>query len=250
MNTLVFFHGWGAAGHIWRKQVETFSGKGITVLTPTLPNWEVPWLLGYLQKLPLTETVLVGWSLGGMLLLEALMEQPLEPAGLVLVATPASFCQRPDHPWGQPKIQVRGLRRKLREDSRRVLADFACRCLAPGESQFQEEILQDFQPQENGADLADGLDYLLNTDLRPRLSHVQARALILQGDTDDIVPPAQAEVLRDYLNDAQVAGIPGAGHAPFLTRPEKFHELMKKMVGGGGRALRPLAPSAIIPAIK
>jgi pimeloyl-ACP methyl ester carboxylesterase len=219
-------------------------------LTPTFPNWEVPWLLDYLRKLSLTETLLVGWSLGGMLLLEALMAEPLKPAGLVLVATPASFCQRPDHPYGQPKIQVRGLRRKLREDSRRVLADFACRCLAPGESQFQEEILQDFQPQENGADLAAGLDYLLHTDLRPRLSHVQARALILQGDKDDIVPPAQAEVLRDYLNDAQVAVIPGAGHAPFLTRPEKVYGLMKEMVGGEGKAPQPLASAAIIPALK
>lgn len=233
MKNLVLLHGWGATGSIWRRQVEAFSGQGVTVLTPTLPAWEVPWLLGYLKKLPLDETVLVGWSLGGMLLLEALSREPLAPAGLILVATPASFCQRPDHPFGQPSAVVRGLRRTVRENSHRALTDFAIRCLARGEANFQEELLQGFQPRHNGADLAVGLDYLLNTDLRPHLSRVLAGALVLQGDQDAIVPPAQTEVLRQYLREAQVVEFFGAGHAPFITQADAFNEVLEKIVGGG-----------------
>ncbi|MEJ2070366.1 MAG: alpha/beta fold hydrolase [Syntrophobacterales bacterium] len=190
MKTLVFLHGWGATGSIWRGQREAFLRPGLTVLTPTLPIWEVSWLTGYLQELPLAETILVGWSLGGMLLLEALTAELLEPAGLVLVATPASFCQRPDHPWGQPRSVVRALRRAVATDSRRGLTDFVSRCLAPGEASFKDELLQDFQPRANGAGLAAGLDYLLNTDLRPQLSQVPAGVLIIQGEEDGLVPPA------------------------------------------------------------
>jgi pimeloyl-[acyl-carrier protein] methyl ester esterase len=233
MKNFVLLHGWGATGSIWRRQVEAFSGQGFTVLTPTLPVWETPWLLGYLKELPLAETVLVGWSLGGMLLLEVLSQGPLNPAGLVLVATPASFCQRSDHPWGQPRAVVRTLRRTVREDSRRALIDFATRCLAPGEANFQEELLQEFQPRKNGADLTAGLDYLLNTDLRPQLHRVLAGALILQGDQDAIVPPAQTEALRQYLRDAKVVEFFGAGHAPFITQKDAFNEVLKKIVGGG-----------------
>ena len=231
MKTLVFFHGWGATGNSWRRQVEAFSSPDITVLTPTFPVWEVSWLEEYLQTLPLAETVLVGWSLGGMLLLETLSQKPVTPAGLVLVATPASFCERPDHPHGQPRAVVRALRRTVREDPHRGLLDFAGRCLAPGEENFREEIFQDFQPRENGLDLAAGLDYLINTDLRPQLSRVPAGALIIQGDQDSIVPPAQAETLRHDLGDARLVRIPGAGHAPFLTRAREFNEIMERIVG-------------------
>jgi pimeloyl-[acyl-carrier protein] methyl ester esterase len=233
MKNFVLLHGWGATGSIWRRQVEAFSGQGFTVLTPTLPAWEVPWLLGYLKELPLAETVLVGWSLGGMLLLETLSREPLTPAGLVLVGTPASFCQRPDHPWGQPQAVVRGLRRTVRQDSRRALTEFATLCLAPGEANFQEELLQEFQPRQNGADLTAGLDYLLNTDLRPQLSRVWAGVLVLQGDQDAIVPPAQTEVLRQFLKNARVVEFCGAGHAPFITQKDAFNEVLENIVGGG-----------------
>jgi pimeloyl-[acyl-carrier protein] methyl ester esterase len=242
LKTLVFFHGWGATGNIWRRQAEAFPGLGVTVLTPTFPAWEVSWLAGYLRELPLAETVLVGWSLGGMLLLEALGQESFIPGGLVMVATPVSFCQRPDHPAGQPRPVVRALRRTVHEDVRRGLADFAGRCLGPGEMNFQEEILQNFQPQDNGADLAAGLDYLLNADLRPQLAGVPAGALLIQGDQDNIVSPAQTEILRQCLKDARVVTLPGAGHAPFLTRAEEFNEVLKGLFEGrtgGARLPRP-----------
>jgi pimeloyl-[acyl-carrier protein] methyl ester esterase len=242
MKTLIFLHGWGTTGNIWRRQAEAFASSGMTVLTPTFATWEVSWLVNYLQTLSLTETVLVGWSLGGMLLLEALGQMTAAPAGLVLVATPASFCERPDHPHGQPRVMVRALRRTVRADRRRGLADFASRCLAPEEANFRQEIFQDFQPQENGADLAAGLDYLLNTDLRPILSAIPAGALLIQGDQDNIAPPAQSEVLHHYLKGSRMVKISGAGHAPFLTRADKFNQVLREFLEEGTRDLSLLPP--------
>ena len=233
MTNLVFLHGWGTSGHIWRRQTEAFAGAGLKVLTPTFPSCEVSWLVDYLKKLPLAETVLVGWSLGGMLLLEALSRANLMPAKVVLVATPACFCAGEDHPVGQPRAAVRALRRTVRQDPRRGLADFAGRCLDPGEADFREEMLENFQYQEAGADLPSGLDYLLNTDLRHQLAAIPPGTLIIQGDEDTIVPPEQAEILSQYLKDAQVVRLPGAGHAPFLTQAEAFNEVIRKIMEGG-----------------
>jgi pimeloyl-ACP methyl ester carboxylesterase len=242
MRTLVFLHGWGATGNIWRRQREAFTGPGVTMLTPTLPAWEVSWLTDYLQELPLAETILVGWSLGGMLLLETLAGELFEPAKLVLVATPASFCQRPDHPWGQSRSAVRALRRALITDSRRGLADFASRCLAPGEANFQKDLLKDFQPGTNGADLAAGLDYLLNTDLRPQLARIRTETVIIQGERDAIVPPAQTVFLGRHLKNAQVVEFPEAGHAPFVTRAAEFNEVLNDFLREGARERGPLPP--------
>lgn len=230
MTTLVLLHGWGTTGAVWQRQADFFANLGTRVLTPTFPVWEARWLAAYLKELPLAETVLVGWSLGGMLLLEALSEEPQRSAALVLVATPARFCQGPDHRWGQPAGVVRALRRALHHDPQRVLADFARRCLAPEEMPFREEAQVVFSSPNQGSLLAAGLDYLLHTDLRPRLSRVPPGALILQGEADAIVPPDQALVLKEYLSGARVVKFPQTGHLPFLTRETVFNELLMQVL--------------------
>ena len=133
MKTLVLLHGWGASGAIWQRQVQAFGGE-CRVLTPEISRWDADWLTEYLAAVPLRESVLVGWSLGGMLLLEALarLKGPA-PLATVLVGVAPVFCRRPDHPWGQPVAAVRAMRRALRSDPRRVINDFARACLAPGE---------------------------------------------------------------------------------------------------------------------
>ena len=94
MTTLVLFHGWGASGRVWERQAAAF-GPGLTVLRPTIPVWEADWFADFLRGMPLQDCLLVGWSLGGMLLLEALsrLTGP-PPGGLVLVGVAASFTRR------------------------------------------------------------------------------------------------------------------------------------------------------------
>ena len=122
-----------------------------------------------MTRLPLEETVLVGWSLGGMLLLEALgqLAGP-PPAATVLVGVAPVFCQRPGHPWGQPVASVRAMRLGLRSDPTRVLTDFLASCLAPGEESFRDEAAAGFDFTADPAHLAllsQGLDYLRDKDL-------------------------------------------------------------------------------------
>ena len=90
MTTLVLLHGWGAGGGVWDRQAAAFKDfpkfNLAQVLAPTIPVWEADWLAAYLGALPLKECLLVGWSLGGMLLLEAvsrLIGPP--PRGVALV---------------------------------------------------------------------------------------------------------------------------------------------------------------------
>jgi len=230
MKTLVFIHGWGTTGGVWRRQLTGLENLGVKISAPTLPTWEVPWLIDYLRALPLGQSVVVGWSLGGMLLLEALSRMGDIPGAMVLVAAPASFCQRPDYPWGQPAAAVRALRRTIRTDARRGLLDFAGRCLAPQEAVFKRDFFQEFQAGDNGPHLTAGLDYLLSADLRPSLAGIRGKCFIVQGEKDAIVPPEQAEVLRRYWNGARLVRFPQAGHAPFFTRADEFNKLVEKIV--------------------
>jgi pimeloyl-[acyl-carrier protein] methyl ester esterase len=259
LNILVLLHGWGTDGHVWRRQVEAFgeeemggggqgsqtpapsshkpASKRLTVLAPTIPAWDRQWLVNYLGNLPLQDTAVVGWSLGGMLLIEALAEMGVAVAALVLVAAPPVFCRRPDYSWGQPPGAVRAMRRALLTDPRLVLEDFAARCLGPGEEDFRGEVAPLFAGDAPAGPLAQGLTYLLRRDLRPLLPRLSGRVAIIQGDQDRIVPRAQAEFLHRHLPGSNLVILPGAGHLPFWTQAADFNQILgdiiRKDLGGG-----------------
>jgi pimeloyl-[acyl-carrier protein] methyl ester esterase len=227
MTTLVFFHGWGATGRVWEGQVAAL-GHRLTVLTPTVPVWEAGWFSDFLRELPLQNCLLVGWSLGGMLLLEALsgLTDP-SPGGLVLVGVPAVFTRRPDYPWGQPPAMVRAMRRTLAANPRQVLAAFAEQCLAPGEAALVCQARAAFAGPTDPASLAAGLDYLLTRDLRTLLHRLPAGAVVIQGQEDRIVPPGQGRFLEEQLAGARLNLLPGAGHLPFLTQAAAFNGILE-----------------------
>ena len=226
MTTLVLFHGWGATGDVWKTQTAHFQARA-TVLTPTIPVWEADWLAKYVKELPLSECVLVGWSLGGMLLLEALSGHGGAPlGGLVLVGVPLAFTRRPDYPWGQPPAVVRAMRRGVHGNPRQVLDEFAAQCLAPGEAAYHSQAQAAFGAPSAIETLRTGLDYLLTRDLRPLLPGLPPGAVIIQGQEDRIVPPAQGRVLKDQLSQARLYDLPGAGHLPFLTQAPAFNRII------------------------
>jgi pimeloyl-ACP methyl ester carboxylesterase len=234
MSALVLFHGWGASGQVWERQAAAF-GERLTVFKPTVPVWQVGWFSDFLEKLgqiPLRECVLVGWSLGGMLLLEALSRLPgPPPGGLVLVGVAPVFTRRPDYPWGQPPGVVRAMRRALPENRQRVLNEFADRCLAPAEAGLVSQARAAFASPAAPETLAAGLDYLLDCDLRPLLPRLPGGAVIIQGQEDRIVPPAQGRFLQEQLPGAQLNLWPGVGHLPFLTQAAAFNRILAECLG-------------------
>ena len=230
MKTLVLLHGWGASGAIWQRQAQTFGGE-CRVLTPEISRWDANWLTEYLAAAPLRESVLVGWSLGGLLLLESLarLEGPA-PLATVLVGVAPVFCRQPDHPWGQPVAALRAMRRSLRSEPRRVINDFARACLAPGEESYRQEVAAGFDFSAAPAHLASGLDYLRDKDLRGLLPGIPGRIIIIQGDQDKIVPPAQARFLQEHLPGSRLYLMAEAGHLPFLTQAETFNGILKGLL--------------------
>ncbi len=229
MTHLVLLHGWGATGAVWRRQVEAFE-ETCTIHAPAIPAWEAAWIQAFLEKLPMSRTVAVGWSLGGMLLIEALAQSQKKLAGLILTGVPAVFCRQEDHPWGQPPAAVRAMRRSLKIDARKVLADFAAACLATQEVEFKDEVKALFASDAMADHLAAGLDYLMDADLRSGLPKIVNQPVFVHGDMDSIVPPAQAIYLSKRLPGSRLILLPGAGHLLFVTQAATFNEIVGEVV--------------------
>ncbi len=59
-----------------------------------------------------------------------------------------------------------------------------------------------------------------------RLPQIQAPTLVLHGGEDSFAPLANAEVLAERIPDAELAVIPGTGHAFLLEAPEETLRVM------------------------
>jgi pimeloyl-ACP methyl ester carboxylesterase len=60
-------------------------------------------------------------------------------------------------------------------------------------------------------------------DITPQLNAIQAPSLVIAGDRDPIVPPAQSPLIAKHILQASLVMLPGAGHLPFLERPVEYH---------------------------
>jgi len=60
-------------------------------------------------------------------------------------------------------------------------------------------------------------------DTRARLGRIAAPTLVLHGDRDVLTPPANARLLAGAIPDANLALLPGAGHAYLLEQPQEAH---------------------------
>lgn len=143
---------------------------------------------------------LAGWSLGGMLAMEAVANKTLRPEGLVLIASSARFCANTDYDCGVEHIILRQMMSRMLRHREKVLARFFELAGLVTHSDFTDE------------ELMRGLKLLDEMDLRDRLSAIDVPVLLVHGTHDHIIPVEASIYLRDHLPDARLLIHEGAGH--------------------------------------
>jgi pimeloyl-ACP methyl ester carboxylesterase len=63
-------------------------------------------------------------------------------------------------------------------------------------------------------------------DISAMLPHIIAPTLVISGDHDPIVPPAQARLIAQKVPQAELALIPGAGHLVFAERAQAYNQIL------------------------
>lgn len=58
------------------------------------------------------------------------------------------------------------------------------------------------------------------------LPKIQAPTLVITGDVDPIVPPAQSHMIARHVPNAEIAVVEGAGHMIFAERPESYEAIL------------------------
>jgi pimeloyl-[acyl-carrier protein] methyl ester esterase len=71
-----------------------------------------------------------------------------------------------------------------------------------------------------------GLHILQDADLRAVLADLRQHTLVLHGEQDRLVPLSAATQLVNALSHARLEVIPGAGHAPFVSKAAPVARLL------------------------
>ncbi len=250
---LVFLHGIGGAARGWRSQLEFFGDRYHAIA------WDMP---GYGGSRPLASVsiatlaealgqflrefagspkpILVGHSIGGMIVQQWLANNPVAAEAAVLAQTSPAF-GKPDGDWQKAFVEARlgPLDRGETLNS-----------LAPS---LVAELVGD-DPDPAGMDLARDcmgsvpemtyravVKALVGFDLRHALKAIKIPTLVLSGSKDNNAPAPMMAKMATYVPGASYVDIEGSGHLVNLEQPDKFNAALDNFLSTGIASLRKTA---------
>jgi len=231
---LVLLHGWGLNQAIWQGVAEQLASR-YTLHLVDLPGygtnngWE-----GRLDLNTTTQAVInsvpenaiwLGWSLGGMVALNAAAEGAAI-SKLIVTATTPKFCQSADWPAGIEPNVLEQFANELQQNHKLTLLRFLA-LQARGSDKARDEIriLREsvfVHGEPSARTLAAGLDILQYDDMRATAPHISQPTLIIYGLRDTLIPVEAVDWFEQNLSHCTIREIIGAGHAPFLSHPDQF----------------------------
>ncbi|MCM0082827.1 alpha/beta fold hydrolase [Geomonas sp. Red32] len=247
---IVFVHGWAMSGRVWHFQRELVDcgrlvfldqrghGHSATANGYALEDFAGD-LAGFFDALQLTDAVLVGWSLGVQVALQAFPKLRDRLSSMVLIGGTPRFTTDEGYPYGQAPNEVKGLGLRLRRDYAKTMGDFFKGMFVEGEmdnARYQRivhEIVMNGKSPDQGA-ATEALKILSTADLRMGLSEVDRPVLLVHGEQDAICPASASTFMAQRMPHAPLEIMPGCGHAPFMTQPERFNEIVRTFLRASG----------------
>jgi pimeloyl-[acyl-carrier protein] methyl ester esterase len=239
---LVMIHGWGLHGGIWETLLPRLAPH-FRVTVVDLPGHGYSAWQGQAGLPAFAEAVLasvpqraawLGWSLGGLVALQAALMRPERVGSLLLLASTPSFVRRDGWPSAMLPSLLDAFASDLEADFERTLGRFLAlqvygsRHAGEVLRQLHEGMLRRGQPA--AAALRAGLGILHDTDLRAACAAITCPALVLAGERDTLVPAAAATAAATLLPQGRLEVIAGAGHAPFLAVPGEIAAVIREFL--------------------
>jgi 3-oxoadipate enol-lactonase len=238
---LMFLHGIGGAARAWRGQIEAFGDRYRTIA------WDMPGYGGsvplaavsiatladalqdFLQQIGTTRPVLVGHSVGGMIVQQWLVKYPRLAGAIVLAQTSPAF-GKVDGDWQKSFIDAR-LGPLDRGETMVALAPALVKDLVGDNPDASGVALaRDCMASVPEASYRASLLALLGFDQRNALKEIKVPTLVLSGSKDKNAPAPMMAKMATYIPSANYVELEGAGHLVNLERPQAFNAALDQFL--------------------
>ncbi len=240
---LVLVHGWGMNGGVWeplatslapdfRVTVIELPGHGDSDYETSLNSLD-DWSYSLLNAAP-EQAVWLGWSLGGQLAMNAALLAPERISALILMASTPRFVQGEDWPHALSADTFLQFREQLLADPAATLRRFLAIQVRGAEheretlKQLKQAMRHRREPKVEA--LEDGLQLLLETDLRSSMVDLQPPSLWALGGRDTMVLEGLVDELPKLLPQAEIQLLDKAAHTPFLSHPDLCGKLLREFL--------------------
>ncbi len=242
---LVLLHGWGLHSGVWlnilpelNKRYHCYTvdmlGHGQSLTSDSmlfdLANMRKA-LHHIITKIDAAEVTLLGWSLGGLVAMDYIHHNSDKIKKLILVASNASFCKKEDWFNAIEQSVLENFASQLELDYKKTVDKFmALQMFGADDYKQSLKILKQSmasRPEPSMQALREGLEILKVTDLRTQLSHIEQPVLMITGEHDRLMPYQAADAMQLLLGNARHKMMRGAGHAPFISHPDEFVQVIK-----------------------
>jgi 3-oxoadipate enol-lactonase len=234
---LVFLHGIGGAARAWRRQLDAFGDRYHAIAwdmpgyggSAPLPSVSIAALAGalkdFLVKVGAAKPILVGHSIGGMIVQQLLVHDPIIAEYVVLAQTSPAF-GRPDGDWQKEFLDARlgplDRGETMASLAPRVVADLigddadptgielACACMmSVPEASYRAAMTS-----------------MLGFDLRKALGQICVPTLVIAGTRDKNAPAPMVKKMASFIPNATYVELEGVGHLAALEQPAEFNAVL------------------------
>ena len=234
---VILIHGFPLCNKMWRPQVTAMADAGYRVICPDLPGFgeslpaERPAsislyadaVIGLLDILGVERAVVGGMSMGGYVLLNLAERYPERLLGAMFLVTRAAA----DDAVGKQKRT--SLAAEVSAGNLMIVPDtFAGVLFAPDTSRKNPEIffeVRQWMEKTPAEGMVGGLLAMRDrVDSVAKLAGFSMPSLVVGAELDMAVPIEHSRLLAEFLPDAELKIIPGAGHMANLEEPELFNQ--------------------------
>jgi pimeloyl-ACP methyl ester carboxylesterase len=203
---LVCVHGLSASSRWWVRVAKLMEASGPVVLVDVprslKPSAVAGWLAGRIEEAG-RPVDLAGHSLGALVSVQVAAFRPELVRRLVLISPPGIRPRRSPLAYAWPLAQT----------VLRTKPAFLARLTYDG-------------LRAGPRNLARGGLHVASADVTAELVAVAAPTLLVWGARDRVVPVDEAPAWLEWLRDARLVVLPGAGHVPMVESPDELAEAM------------------------
>ena len=252
---LVLIHGWAMHGGLFAPLIERLADR-YTLYAVDLPGHGRSRDSGtaltleacadrLLAQLP--AAAWLGWSLGALIASRAAIASPQQVQALIALAGSPCFVRRAGWPHGVEAEVFHRFGAELAQDYRLTIDRFLA-LEAHGSDHMRDELrslrAQVFAHGEPARSaLVDGLQLLEHSDLRGTLAGLPTPALWIAGRRDKLVPWRAMQAAAESMPNGEFLSVEGAGHAAFLSHPDRIAQALADFLTKRGGAPHPVADS-------